>query len=951
MSILHKYKFQVYLLILVLVCYWPFTFFVSSLSNDDIDVALATKYFAGSCLQNGELPLWNPYQIFGFPAHADLQYTNWSIEVIIIGVLKGYDYNTLHILYLVYLYIGVIGMFLLAKFLSKNKLTSFYIASVYILSGLFTAHSQSLVTILGLVWLPYVLLHFLMWLENPDLKTTISLSIFSYLLFTLGYQAIAFILVPIFLGMVLIKIYDAFKNNTTPLIKRYFLFGIVTCILIVILLSPVLITQIQSRSFVARLSGLSLEEALANPFHPYGLVSILNPILTIGNDDVFNTDVTMRNIYMGIIPVILFLISLFKKNKTKLDYLLLFFGLLYILASFGEYTPIRKILYYTLPGFKLFRFPSLIRLVAICCLLIYLISNFKFAILSFFQNKKTRNLLLFTFLGMSLALSSIAFIKSPSFTFLSINDTFNQKVIKSSPYEIALYYGLFQSSIILAALFLFNQTLTFSTFIKRLFAITVIELGFTIFIYGQYVAFSNTSPSLIQENFSKLPTNFPEPSKDPQILNKIKFDYLTVFWKNTGCFKKQAMPYDEWTSYLFKNYNQLQDHFPDLKDSLCNYPFIYFSKPNKTEKLITEIVDTSLTSIQNTYHPINANVQYNYLNYSPHQIEVSYDSKELCILNLQQTYYKGWKATIDGKDTPLLWNSSLLMSVNIPKGKHVIQFSYSNPGFTLTLILSYSLLLILLISLILLSKRTKLQKILSVGFLMALSSTLIILFSIHDTRNKKTTTIFSFPGNKNLSLKLNNQADLKKLWGLLETQKPETLSYTWHNYYNSPEFLHSINYNPESNTLNPNSGNILCYFNKKPATSPLFIEKYDKGLKGAPFIDTIDYTLKLEGKANPFTKAQIIDLNKLQNKNIYGFVKLKSVRGSNPFVGCVIKTTKGEEIQKYFALNKYLIPDESMQSIPFYFEIPKTTNEEIKIFLMNQSEQPTYIKSFKAVYY
>lgn len=956
MSILSKYKFQLSLLVLVLVCYWPFTFFNNSLSNDNIDVALATKYFAGTCLQNGQLPLWNPYQIFGFPAHADLQYTNWNIEVLIIGILKGYDYNILHILYLIYLYIGVLGMFLLSKFLSKSNPISFYIASVYILSGLFTAHSQSLVTILGLVWMPFVLLYYLKWLQHPSFRTSALLALFSYLAFTLGYQAIAFMLIPILFGLLIIKIQEAIKNNTLQSIKSYAVWGMATLLFLGILLSPVLVTQIQSKQFVARLSGLTVEEAMANPFSPYGLISLFNPVLTIGNDELFNTDVTMRNIFMGTIPLILFLISLFKKNKTKVEYLLLSFGILFLLASFGDFTPVRKILYYTLPGFNLFRFPSLIRLVSIFCLLMYLILNFKPAIRSFYSNKKLRGILLLSFTGISLLITFISFFKCPDFTFFKISDTFNQRVMKSSPYEIAFYFGIIQSSLLLASLFLFNKQTTFKIFCKRIFSLTIIELAFTIVIYGQYVAFSNTKPSEIQENFAKLTHNFPKPSKDPQVLNTVKFDYLKIFWKNTGCFKKQSMPYDEWTSYLFKNYNQLQDHFPNLKDSLYSYPFAYFSEPLKNEKQITQIIDTALTATETTFHSQNLHSHYEYTNYNPQCIELRYNSNKDAVLNLQQTYYRGWKATIDGKDAPLYWNSNLLMSLQVPGGEHTVKFIYTNPLFVKSLIISYSLLLILIMILILKRNISIPFKIIIIIILLLFIGKMVFSFWNHSKNIAPTDNKFSFGNKSNFQMALLSRENYKAFWDSCKKYKSEHLTYVWKNYYNSPEFLHTLNSNPDKNGSAKLSGYTMSRINDGTVTTHLFSEVYNRSYPDQQFIDTLyhNYTIKLDEKNNPYTKSQTIDLVQLQNKNIYGFVKLRSQKGATPFVGCVVKIKNGEEIQKYFALNKYLIPDKGFQSIPYYFETSKVKTdeiEEIKLFLMNQSENPIYVQSFEAVHY
>ncbi len=956
-----KYKFQIYLLFVVLLCYWPFTFFHSALLYDNIDVALPTKYFAGSCLQNGMLPLWNPYQIFGFPAHADLQYTNWNIEVFIIGLTRGYDYATLHILYMFYLYLGSLGMFLLIKYVSKNSLPAFYIATVYILSGLFTAHSQSLVTILGLVWLPYVILYFLKWLDEPSLKTSLLTAVFFYLLFTMGYQAFAFMILPVFFCLLVLKLIQNFKKKERRLLQKHILFGCLIIISIVLLLSPVLISQLQSRPFVSRLNGLSLEDVMFKPFPPFSLVSCINPILTIGNDALFKTDVSMRNLFMGLIPLMLIIISLLKKNKTAYEYVLLFFAGLFLFASFGDYTPVREILYYVFPGFNLFRFPSLIRIAAMLCLIIYFAGSWKYSLKQLFYNQKIKLELLGGFLLTTLCLTIFSFSKTPAFSFFGFkSESFNYRITQSSPYEIAFYFGLFQVAILAGTLLLLNTKINFKLFCKRLYLITFIEMACTILIYGQYTAFSNVKPGVYQENFNKLQPYFPAPSKDAIAANKVKFNYVNGFWKNTGCFKKQAMPDDEYTSFSFINYNTLSDYRPNLKDSLISYPFIYFSKQNAEEYLIKSDIDTTVKRLESSFHFRNAEAEYKYSEYNPTHIVVHCDAEKDLVLNLQQSYYNGWSAEIDSKPAALLWNASLLMSVELTKGKHTVEFIYADPVFEYSLMISYGALFIILITLVFLCRLLKSKKLLLCVFLTLFSISLLFLMKTnaqHTNSTSENTFTFTDKNQKTKQFKsdFSSKSNYRDFWNLCDTIQPVILNYSWGNFYNSPEFLHSINYNSADKVQSVKSGSMSISNMNKPVTKLLFDDLYNSVFPDKKFIDTTnnDYSMILNSKQNPYSKSELIDPIKLMKKNIYGFVKLRTAKGANAVAVCSIKHKDGREEQKYFALNKYLIEDNTYQKVFCFFETEKSIfpGDEIKLFIMNQTKKNVFLKEFNCVYY
>ncbi len=623
--------------------------------------------------------------------------------------------------------------------------------------------------------------------------------------------------------------------------------------------------------------------------------------------------------------------------------------LLFLLASFGDYTPVRKILYYVFPGFNLFRFPALIRAITVVCLLIYLAKNFHYTTKTLF-NKPKLMLLLFSF-ALIFAISSAVYfyLKIESIQiFDSTRLNFNAHILHCSVNEIGLYYSILQIAFIIGCMLVLRINY-YKLFFKRIFFLVLIELSITITIYGQYVAYSISQPNTYQNAFEKLTHHFPNPSKDPISSNAAKSEHINVFWRNTGSFKKQLIINDEWTSFLFSNYVSLSEKHPALKDSLISYPFIYFSKPNHEEFKIDNPIDESL--IEKSFHYQNKDVNYEYVNYTPSHIVIKCTAPENLTLNIQQAYYTGWELKIDGESSPLLWNAGLLMSASIPKGIHIIELEYHNPNFVNTLILSYvflALVIFILIGLIS-SKKKKL-------FVLSFFICLILFMSVFLYQHKHSETIskneITLSGHKTikLNISLNNKKDYQSLWDSINIYKPSSIFYTWENFYNTPEFLYSIGYYSDEK-LDISKGKITITIPSTNNYPILFKEVYSKNYGNKTFLDSTNnqYSLLLIGDTNPYTGTQIIKGSTIKKQNIYGFVNLKTNHGPCPVMACFIKHRNGKEEQMYFPLDKYLIPNSTFQKVPYYFNVKDEVNDgdEIKIFIMNQSLNPSYIKTFE----
>jgi len=67
--------------------------------------------------------------------------------------------------------------------------------------------------------------------------------------------------------------------------------------------------------------------------------------------------------------------------------------------------------------------------------------------------------------------------------------------------------------------------------------------------------------------------------------------------------------------------------------------------------------------------------------YSANDVNIVSNTKKPGLLFLSDNFYPGWYATVDGKDTPILLADYSFRAVQIPSGKHVVQFSYRPMSF------------------------------------------------------------------------------------------------------------------------------------------------------------------------------------------------------------------------------------------------------------------------------
>ena len=85
------------------------------------------------------------------------------------------------------------------------------------------------------------------------------------------------------------------------------------------------------------------------------------------------------------------------------------------------------------------------------------------------------------------------------------------------------------------------------------------------------------------------------------------------------------------------------------------------------------------------------------ISYKPDEVIIKTSSSEPKILFLSDNYFSGWKATIDGDETPVWRANYTFRAVPLVGGDHLVRFYYDNEIFKLALLISSGSVLMLIL--------------------------------------------------------------------------------------------------------------------------------------------------------------------------------------------------------------------------------------------------------------
>jgi len=519
------------------------------LTYDFADQYFPWRFFVTESLLNGELPLWNPYEMGGIPIHGDPQSGAWYPFLYVHALLFGkYTLYSAFIELFLTLYIAAIGLYKLAKHFACADWIAILMGLMYASSGFFVGNMQHLTYMISGAFVPFVFLYFNRILASPNWFDSIKLGLILFLILTGGYPAFLIITFYILLFWIL---FHFIKHKNWKKISIVSLHFFVTAIVFVMCSVVVLYSMYQLFPLTARGNGVVLKDALFGPFSFQSFRSFLIPLSTVKNPECLGTDISMANGYFGIIFLIFLIFSLFDFAFFKKNILFYLIALSALLFSVGDILPFREWLFRYVPFMNLFRFPSTFRLFFI---VFFILVAGKYLQYYFTENTRIKQLNYLLILTFLILLSSClyGFYKTENLVGLL---NFNEFKSFASLSELFFTQSFIQLVVISTVLFFFyyKKQLFFKS---ALIAIILIDCFLTVNLNLPFTGYNHQkSAQETQQVLNKLPSGI---TVNDHILLKNSNDIdgsIPPFWKNL-CIYKKEIAYDGYNVFFIKAYDE-----------------------------------------------------------------------------------------------------------------------------------------------------------------------------------------------------------------------------------------------------------------------------------------------------------------------------------------------------------------------------------------------------------
>ncbi|MGE3652792.1 MAG: YfhO family protein [Flavobacteriales bacterium] len=676
---MQQHKYSLLLVLIILGVIYPFSLFIYIPKWDSINGYLPYRYFISDYLWNGRLPLWNPFQRFGYPGYADLQSGCWYPVVWIIMLFGKYDITSLMMELLFTFIVAGLGMYKLSTYIHQCKKTAFILGLTYGLSGFMIGSTQLMVFLIGVAWLPWCILALLKFFETFHFKYILASSIFVSLQVTGASPAYTIILAYIYIG---IFIYFFWKNRHNLVsIKKGIWGGILLSVAMVLLLLPYIQSFIEFLPYFNRGDKLEYQGFLIqNPFVFVDYISFLFPYTVISKSEIFNlTDLTLRNAYIGIIGLLGFVFTLLQfKNRNNYFFPLLICVFISLILALGDEFFIYKYLYH-LPGFGLFRHPSFFRGYAMFCMILLAGFSLKNAIDTEIFSRIEKSF----FTGFGILIVILIFETYSKTSTEQIQSTFNEilNLIESS--NTSFYSHFLINLIAIVIIFWITYLIKLATklsLFQALVIFTVLDLGVQTRLSAPTTMYYKIPYKDVKTFFNNLPNNFNQKYNHEPFKNLNDTQGLLAtngVWKNLATFNKTISSVGEnplrFSSFDAGIENGVLDR--NMENELLFFPTKEYSVNDTLQKGFIWATPSQIEIIEGSTSIKNVTIDYNSFFA---EVENSANVSQWLVLN--QNYHHLWKAFYNRQELPIKMVNEMVMGIEIPKKSHGrIHFSYSSP--------------------------------------------------------------------------------------------------------------------------------------------------------------------------------------------------------------------------------------------------------------------------------
>ena len=666
----------VVLLIVVLISFFQVAFNLQPLKFDTIDCFFPWRFYIGECLQNGQLPYWNPYQDLGYPIHADPSSGAWYPVVWLIGSTFGYSIYSISFEFLLHIYLAGVGMFLLARTLKFETKFALMAGIAYMLSGFFVGNAQHLSYIISGCWLPFIIQQYLLLIEEKKAIHALQAGLFMFLSITGGYPAVTIILTYLLLTFYLIHVISLIRSKSYKSILQFTVQNGLFLATTILCSAVMLVSVAQVSPYLSRLGNFNVEQALFSPFSPQSFISFLAPLTTTVKSTYWDADLSMRNGYFGIIILLFFLIGIFIQKPKPLR-IIFWFGIFSLTASVGNYLPVRSLLFNHVPLMNIFRFPSVFRLFFILAAILTGI----YSLHHYLTKTERKNWHFYLLIAVSFATFLILLFAARSHGYLGLQTYYNNNLfneaISSTFWQNLAVNSLFQLSLLVLLGLTFWKIKNTAKFIALVIFLLIVDLVVSVQLVAPYTVFyEHVTAKEAQTNVARYPHGFP-------IQKAITIDSAAhlpgigqPFWQNQQIFQKQISA-EGFNSFSFTSYELLESDYPLLFKSVKASNLLTLSDFESMQNG-SIFVDFGSDHLPKKYKVVSGDTAI-LKDYDAASFHIEAKVKHPCLLTLYQKEYTGWEVSINGKGVPIFKSNLNFMTVELPAGKSSVVFNYRNP--------------------------------------------------------------------------------------------------------------------------------------------------------------------------------------------------------------------------------------------------------------------------------
>jgi hypothetical protein len=449
---------------------------------------------------------------------------------------------------------------------------------------------------------------------------------------------------------------------------------------------------------------------LGQSIEPKGLITfIFSYAITSGNIDFWGDEKTVMLSYFGVLSFFILFFALFIK-KNKYQYVFLVSGILIFMITMGHIFPFRKIMYYTLPYFKFFRFPSLFRYFGILSFSLLV----GITLSEFFNNLKLYNF--FVRYLKVVVLILLLFLLFLVFKNNVFSNGLNIDFSKPEFFKTILFQGVIHLIILFLFLIVFKYVKLYNVKLFFIILLFFIDMFISVRLNSRWFVTDNNKLSNVNTFFKTIPKGFPTPDLTVNI-SEINNQTATssIFWKNGNYFTKK-ISYDGVGPFKLKNFGEFEKQ--KFFNKIIENKLFYFADTIINLKNNIDTNDILLSKNALIFTDNNILLEFNCLKvdtsdiniieFNPNKIVVSTYSNISALLVFMQNNYPYWNCKINGTKTNIYTVNYTLQAIKVPSGSNIIEFEFRNVKIINAFwISSISFLLLLLMILILIFKKRK----------------------------------------------------------------------------------------------------------------------------------------------------------------------------------------------------------------------------------------------------